>query len=114
MKIITHNHGVALASDFEEIAVERLERLERFGIPIERMYIDVRHQANPHFGKRSHQVILTSHGAGPLLRAEGSGFNDVAAFDEAAEAIELQLRKRHERSKDINRTTLRKQGVRGA
>ena len=74
----------------------------------------MRHEANPHFGKRSHRVILTSHGAGPLLRAEGSGFNDVAAFDEAAEAIELQLRKRHERSKDIDRTTLRKQRVRGA
>jgi ribosomal subunit interface protein len=114
MKIITHNHGVALASDFEEIANERLIRLERFGVPIERMYIDVRHEVNPHFGKHSHRVILTSHGAGPLLRAEGSGFNDLAAFDEAAEAIELQLRKRHERSKDIDRTTLRKLRVKGA
>ena len=34
MKIITHNHGVALASDFEEIAHERLIRLERFGVLI--------------------------------------------------------------------------------
>jgi len=114
MKIITHNHGVALATDFEEIATERIERLERFGIPIERMYVDVRHEVNPHFGKHSHRVILTSHGAGPLLRAEGSGFNDLAAFDEAAEAIELQLRKRHERSKEIDRTTLRKLRVKGA
>lgn len=114
MKIITHNHGVALASDFEEIAHERLIRLERFGVLIERMYIDVRHEVNPRFGKSSHRVVLTSHGAGPLLRAEGSGFNDLAAFDEAAEAIELQLRKRHERSKDIDRTTLRRQRVKGA
>lgn len=114
MKIIIHNHGSALASDFEEISTERLERLERFSIPIERIYVDVRHEINPHFGKRSHRVIVTSHGAGPLLRGEGSGFNDLAAFDEAASAIELQLRKRHERSKDIDRTTVRKLRARGA
>ena len=114
MKIVIHNHGAALASDFEEIAHERLERLARFHIPIDRTYVDVRHETNPHFGKQSHRVILTSHGSGPLLRGEGSGFNDLAAFDEAAEAIELQLRKRHERSKDIDRTTLRKLRVRGA
>jgi ribosomal subunit interface protein len=114
MKIVVHNHGAALAADFEEIAFERLERLERFHIPIDRIYIDVRHQTNPHFGKKSHNVVLTSHGAGPLLRGEGSGFNDLAAFDEAAEAIELQLRKRHEKSKDIDRTSLRKLRVKGA
>ena len=108
MKIVIHNHGAALAADFEEIAFERLERLERFHIPIDRIYIDVRHETNPHFGKNSHRVVLTSHCVGPLLRGEGSGFNDLAAFDEAAEAIELQLRKRHERTKDIDRTTLRK------
>lgn len=108
MKIVIHNHGAALAADFEEIAFERLERLERFHIPIDRIYIDVRHETNPHFGKNSHRVVLTSHGVGPLLRGEGLGFNDLAAFDEAAEAIELQLRKRHERTKDIDRTTLRK------
>ena len=108
MKIIIHNHGDSLAIDFEKIAVERLERLTRFSIPIERIDVDVKHEANPRFGKSSHRVILTSRGSGPLLRAEGSGFNDLAAFDEAAEAVELQLRKRHERSKDIDRTSLRK------
>jgi ribosome-associated translation inhibitor RaiA len=78
------------------------------------MYVDVRHEVNPRFGKSSHRVIVTSHGAGPLLRGEGSGFNDLIAFDEAAEAIELQLRKRHERLKDIDRTTVRKLRARGA
>jgi ribosomal subunit interface protein len=114
MKITIHNHGTALALDFEEIAKSRLERLERFSIPIERMYVDVRHEVNPRFGKSSHRVNVTSHGAGPLLRGEGSGFNDLIAFDEAAEAIELQLRKRHERLKDIDRTTVRKLRARGA
>ena len=108
MQIIIHNHGSALASDFKEIATERLERLARFNIPIQRVDVDIRHESNPHFGKKSHQVVLTTPGAGPLVRAECEGFNDLAAFDEAAEAMELQLRKRHERNKDFDRTTLRK------
>lgn len=114
MKIVIHSHGETLASDFQEISRERLSRLTRFHVPIDRLEVDVRHETNPHFGKRSHRVILTSHGSGPLLRAEGSGFNDLAAFDEAAEAIELQLRKLHERSKAIDRTTLRKLRAQGA
>ncbi len=114
MKIVTHSHGQALALDFKEISHERLERLTRFHVPIDCLDVDVRHETNPHFGKKSHRVIITSHGSGPLLRAEGSGFNDLAAFDEAAEAIELQLRKLHDRSKTIDRTTLRKLRARGA
>ena len=114
MKIVIHHHGAALAEDFEEISTERLERLSRFSVPIERIYVDVRHEVNPRFGKHSHRVTVTSHGSGPLLRGEGTGFNDLAAFDEAVTAIELQLRKRHERNKDIDRTTLRKLRMKGA
>ncbi len=108
MKITIHARGVSLAEDFGEIVVERLERLERFNITIERIEVEVVHENNPHHGKSSHHVSITSRGAGPLLRAEARAFNDLAAFDEAAETIEFQLRKTHERAKEINRDTLRK------
>jgi ribosome-associated translation inhibitor RaiA len=52
-------------------------------------------------------VILTSHGSGPLLRAEASEFNDLAAFDAAMKSFDIQIRKIHEKSKDYNRETLR-------
>jgi ribosomal subunit interface protein len=108
MNIVIHNHGIALAADFSEISTERIGRLSRFNIPIDRVDIDVKQEANPRFGKNSHRVVLTAHGSGPLIRAEGQGFNDLAAFDQAAEAMELQLRKKHERAKDVDRATLRK------
>lgn len=108
MRIVFHNRGAALASDFQRLAVERLERLSRFNIPIDWIDVDIRHENNPRFGKNSHRVLLTTHGRAPLMRGEGQGFNDLSAFDEAAEALELQLRKRHERTKDVDRTTLRK------
>ena len=114
MKIIIHTRHAELASDFKEIAEEKLHSMERFSVAIDRIEVEITHEANPRQGKHSHKVVITSHGSGPLLRAEATGFNDLAAFDEAAEAIELQLRKRHERSKDIDRTTLRKLRVKGA
>ena len=108
MKIQIHTRNAELAEDFRDIAEEKLNSMERFGVVIDRVEVEVLHETNPRLGKHSHRVILTSHGSGPLLRAEASEFNDLAAFDEAAEAVELQLRKRHERSKDIDRTSLRK------
>lgn len=109
MKITIHSHGSTLAEDFLDLSKERLNRLTRFNIPIDRVEVDVIHEINPHFGKgASHRVKITFQGSGPWVRAEGRGINDLAAFDEAAEAVELQLRKIHERAKDFKRETLRK------
>ena len=81
--------------------------MERFSVTIDRIEVEVLHEANPRQGKNSHKVVITSHGSGPLLRAEASAFNDVAAFDEAIKNIELQIRKIHEREKSHDRHTLR-------
>jgi hypothetical protein len=107
MKIVFHARHAELAADFREIAEEKLRTMERFSVTIERVEVEILHELNPRQGKRSHRVILTSHGAGPLMRAEAAEFNDVAAFDEAIKNFELQIRKHHERSKSHNRETLR-------
>lgn len=109
MQIIIHSKKQRLAEDFETIAKERLERLERFKITIDRIDVTVTHEANPRQGKSSHRVLISSHGSGPLVRAESTGFNDLSAFDAAAERVELQLRKLHEKNKSIKHETLRTQ-----
>lgn len=107
MEITIHSKKLTLAEDFETIARERLERLERFKITIDRIDVTVTHEANPRHGKSSHRVLISSHGSGPLVRAESTSFNDLSAFDTAIERIELQLRKLHEKSKSIKHETLR-------
>ncbi len=107
MKITIHTRHADLASDFKEISEEKLQSMERFNVEIERIEVEVTHEANPHQGKHSHRVVISSHGAGPALRAEATEFNDVAAFDVAIKSIELQIRKIHEKSKDHNRETIR-------
>jgi ribosomal subunit interface protein len=107
VKIIIHTRHAELASDFKEIAEEKLLSMERFSVTIDRIEVEVLHEANPRQGKHSHKVVITSHGSGPLLRAEAASFNDVAAFDEAIKNIELQIRKIHEREKSHDRQSLR-------
>ena len=108
MKIQIHTRHADLAEDFKDIATEKLNSMERFSVVIDRVEVEVLHEANPHQGKHNHKVVLTTHGAGPLIRAEAAEFNDLAAFDAAIKAIALQIRKIHEKSKDYNRDTLRK------
>jgi ribosomal subunit interface protein len=111
VKIIIHTRHAELASDFKEIAEEKLLSMERFSVTIDRIEVEVLHEANPRQGKHSHKVVITSHGSGPLLRAEAASFNDVAAFDEAINNIELQIRKIHEREKSHDRHSLRNMKV---
>ena len=111
MKILIHSRNGALAEDFREIAESKLESLARFSVDIDEVKVEIKHEANPHFGKSSHEVILTTHGSGPFMRSEGSGFNDLAAFDSAVEALELQLRKTHERMKDVSHDSVKNKAV---
>jgi ribosomal subunit interface protein len=108
MKIQIHTRNAGLAEDFKDIAIEKLNSMERFSVVIDRVEVEVLHEANPHQGKHNHRVVLTTHGSGPLIRAEAAEFNDLAAFDAAIKAFALQIRKIHEKSKDYNRDTLRK------
>jgi ribosomal subunit interface protein len=111
MKIVFHIRHADLADDFKEIAEEKLTTMERFNVVIDRVEVEIMHESNPRQGKHSHKVVLTSHGSGPLMRAEAAEFNDVAAFDAAIKNFELQIRKHHERSKSHNRETLRHKEV---
>ena len=108
MKIHIHTRNADLAEDFREIVEEKLNSMERFSITIERVEVEILYETNPRQGKNSHRVILTSHGAGPLIKSEAAEFNDLAAFDSAVKAFALQIRKIHERTNDYDRETLRK------
>lgn len=107
MNIVIHRRNAELPGDFQGIAEEKLRSMERFSVVIDRIEVEVTHEPNPHQGKHSHRVVISSHGSGPALRAEATEFNDVAAFDVAIKNIELQIRKIHEKNKDHKRETIR-------
>ncbi|MCX6443378.1 MAG: HPF/RaiA family ribosome-associated protein [Actinobacteria bacterium] len=92
MKILIHTRHADLAEDFKSIAQEKLSSMDRFSVVIDRVEVEVLHEANPQQGKHAHSVVLTSHGSGPLLRAEAAEFNDLAAFDSAIKAFASALK----------------------
>lgn len=107
MEIVFHTRNADLAEDFRSIASHKLLTLQRFGIALDGVKVEIIHETNPRFGKSSHSVTLSSFGSGPFIRGEGQAFNDLAAFDQAVKSVELQLRKIHERIKDFGHESLR-------
>ena len=107
MQIIFHTRQAHLAEDFKDIATEKLKTLGRFNVMLDRVEVEIIHEQNPKLGNKSHKVVLTAKGVGPLVRAEASDFNDVAAFDSAVKSFELQLRKIHEKSKEYSRDSIK-------
>jgi ribosomal subunit interface protein len=107
MDIQIHSKKSHLSDPFKERVHERLLRMERFGVRIDRVDVEVNLEQNPRHGDGAHKVQLTSHGAGPLVRAEAANSDNISAFDMAAEKFELQLRKVHERNKDVKHRSLK-------
>lgn len=111
MEIVLRARNGAVAEDFKDIIEEKLQSMHRFNVAIDRIEVEVIHEGNPKLGKNAHKVILTSRGSGPLFKSESSGFNDLAAFDDAVKNFELQIRKAHEKSKNIRRGSIRRESA---
>ncbi len=111
MDIQIHSKTSHLSDPFKERVHDRLSRMERFGVKIDRVDVEVNLEQNPRHGDGAHKVQLTSRGAGPLVRAEAANSDNISAFDMAAEKFELQLRKAHERSKDVKHASLKEMPV---
>jgi len=93
MEIIIHLRNAQVAEDFKGIVNEKLKALTRFNVKMDRVEVEVIEEKNPRQGKHDHKVVITSRGAGPLLRAEAAEFNGVAAFDKAIPALNYKSAK---------------------
>ena len=107
MDIQFHTKSAQLNDAFKKRVQERMARMERFGINIDRVDIEVAVEQNPRHGNAAHKIQLSSKGAGPQVRSEAAGSDNISAFDVAAEKFELQLRKSHERNKDVKHVSLK-------
>lgn len=107
MEIQIHSKTSHLSEPFKERVYDRLARMERFGVRVDRVDVEVNREQNPRHGHGAHKVQLTSHGSGPLIRAEAANNDNISAFDMAAEKFELQLRKAHERNKDVKHKSIK-------
>ena len=93
MEIIIRGRHMDVPADFRELAEEKLHRLERFGLEIARIDVEVSRERNPRLADRAIEVELTCHGRGPILRAEAHSGDKFAALDSAYETLTERLRR---------------------
>jgi len=97
MQVIVRGRGVDPSAKFREAAAERLARLDRFGVPVDSVDVEVTLEHNPRQADRAAKVELSLRGAGPAIRAEAAARDKGEALEKAADHLEQRLRRHSER-----------------
>lgn len=98
-EIVVHGRHVEVSKRFREHVHNKLERIDKFGIPLRRVDVEVSKEANPRLADRAFEVELTTRANGSVIRAEAAASDKYAALDIAYGRLEQRLR----RAADKNR-----------
>lgn len=105
VEIVVHGRHVDVSNRFREQVTDKLARVDRFGIQINRVDVELSKENNPRLADRAFQVELTCRNAGPVIRAEACSADKYSALDLAIDKLEEQLRRAHDRHKHHYRNT---------
>lgn len=95
--IVVRGRHLEVSSRFRDHVTEKLSRLDRFGVPLMRIDVEVTKEVNPRQSDRAYEVELTCRGRGPVIRAEAAANDKYAALDVAYSRLEERLRRAGER-----------------
>ena len=79
--IVVRGRHIELSQRFREHVVDKLGRVDRFGVTLSRVDVEVTKEANPRQADRAFEVELTCVGRGPVVRAEATAADKYAALD---------------------------------
>jgi ribosomal subunit interface protein len=71
----------------------KLDRIDKFGIPLQRVDVEVSKESNPRLADRAFEVELTTRANGAVIRAEAAASDKYAALDIAYGRLEERLRR---------------------
>ena len=101
VEIVVRGRHLEMSSRFRDHVVDKLGRIDRFGVALSRIDVEVSKEPNPRQAERAFEVELTCVGRGPVIRAEATAADKYAALDLAYGRLEERLRraaeKRHTR-----------------
>ncbi len=101
LELVVRGRNADVSSKFQELTEDKLSRIDRFGVQIQRIDLEVSKESNPRLADRAFQVELTCRGKGPVIRAEANAPDEYSALDLAIGRLEQQLRRAHDRSKIV-------------
>ncbi len=96
-EVVVHGRHTDLTDRFREHAAEAAGKLDRFGIPLQRIDVEITHEHNPRNADRAFKVEFTCRGNGHIVRAEAAADRDLTALDRAVDRIEQRLRREADR-----------------
>ncbi len=96
-EVVVHGRHTDLTDRFREHAAEAATKLDRFGIPLQRVDVEITHEHNPRNSDRAFKVEFTCRGNGHIVRAEAAADHDLTALDRAVDRIEQRLRREADR-----------------
>ena len=101
--IVVRGRHLDLSQRFRDHVSDKLERVDRFGVSLSRVDVEVTKESNPRQSDRAFEVELTCVGRGPVIRAEAAAADKYAALDLAYGRLEERLRRAADRRHGKNR-----------
>ncbi|MGB7981175.1 MAG: ribosome-associated translation inhibitor RaiA [Candidatus Nanopelagicales bacterium] len=100
MDIVVRGRHLDVSQRFREHVEGKLERIDRFGIPIAHVDVEVSQELNPRQSDRAFEVELTCRGTSSVIRAEAHAQDKYAATDIALGRLEERLRRAADRKRN--------------
>lgn len=104
MDIVVRGRHLEVSDRFREHVVGKVERVDRFGLPLSHIDVEVSYEPNPRQSDRAYEVEFTCRGTGPTIRAEAHAPDKYSAVDVALERLEGRLRRYADRRSDRRST----------
>ena len=99
MDVVVSSRHCEVSDRFREHVEEKLTRLEKHNHRIIRVDVLLEKEAHPRDPQRSVRVELTAKSKGPVVRAEASAEDKMAALDLALDKMAAQMRRAADRRK---------------
>ena len=97
MDVVVTGRHCEISDRFREHAAEKLTRLEKHDHRIMRVHVEVDCEPNPRQHDHAVHVELTAFSKGPVIRAEASADEKMAALDLALDKMAAQMRRAADR-----------------
>jgi ribosomal subunit interface protein len=97
MDVVVTGRHCELSDRFRAHVSEKLSRLEKHDHRIIRVQVEVENERNPRQSDRAVRLELTAFSKGPVIRAEASAEDKMAALDLAMDKMASQMRKAADR-----------------
>jgi ribosomal subunit interface protein len=100
VNIVIKGRNCEVPERFDELASEKLTKLERYDQKVIRVAVELSKEANPRRADEAHRVELTVQSKGPVIRAEASSDDRYTALDVAVDKLSRRMRKAAERRRE--------------